>query len=115
MFEQGFLRATINGSDGIPVLAPTIPLTLFGKRVTFMSGWGPEPDGTVKEPFSRGPGTAPPVHIAASLDALPSAVAYKETQSLKAEGLPFYSHSLIEPGTLDGSSAGSTITCYEGM
>ena len=113
-FELGFLRSTVHGSDGVPVLAPTIPLTLFGKRVTFMAGWGPEPDGSFKEPFSRGPGTAPPVHIAVSLDALPAEVAYKETESLDSDGLPFYSHSSIKEGTLDGSNAGSTITCYEG-
>ena len=114
MLENGLLKRTDNGADGIPVLAPTVSLTVYGKRVTFVAGWQGEPDGSVKEPFWRGPGTAPPHHIAVSVDAEPTEIAYQPRQVRDADGTMAGSFSTIEAGSLDYSDAGSTITCYGG-
>lgn len=114
MLENGLLKRTDNGADGIPVLAPTVPLTVYGKRVTFVAGWQGEPDGSAKEPFWRGPGTAPPHHIAVSVDAELTDIAYQPREVKDADGTMVGSYSIIEAGSLDYSDAGSTITCYEG-
>ena len=114
MVKNGLLKDTDNGADGIPVFAPTAPLTVYGKRVTFVAGWQAEPDGSVKKPFWRGPGTAPPHHIAVSLDANPSDIAYKPREVRDADGTMVGSYSSVEAGSLDYSDGGSTITCYGG-
>ena len=114
MVKNGLLKDTDDGADGIPVFAPTAPLTVFGKRVTFVAGWQAESDGSVKKPFWRGPGTAPPRHIAVSVDAKPSDIAYKPREVRDADGSMEGSYSSIEAGSLDYSDGGSTITCYGG-
>ncbi len=114
MIKNGLLKKTDNGGDGIPVFAPTAPLTVYGKRVTFVAGWQAESDGSVKKPFRRGPGTAPPHHIAVSVDAKPSDIAYKPREVRDADGAMVGSHSSVEASSLDYSDDGSTITCYGG-
>lgn len=114
MVKNGLLKDTDNGADGIPVFAPTSPLTVYGKRVTFVAGWQSEPDGSVKKPFWRGPGTAPPHHIAVSVDAKPSEIVYKPREVRDADGTMVGSYSSVETGSLDYSDGGSTITCYGG-
>ena len=98
MIKNGFLKETDYGADGIPVFGLAKPMTVYGKKVTFVAGWQAETDGSVKEPFWRGPGTAPPLHIAVSVDAKPSEIANKALS--------------IEAGSLDLSDNGSTISCY---
>lgn len=114
MIKNGLLQDTDFGEDGVPVLKPTAPLTVYGKRVTFVAGWQIEANGSVREPFGRGPGTAPPHHIAVSFDAKPSDIPYKEHAINGVDGTLVGSHSSIEAGSLDNSAGGSTITCYGG-
>lgn len=114
MIANGLLKDTDGGADGVPVLVPTTPLIVYGKRVTFVAGWQAEVNGSIKKPFRRGPGSAPPHHIAVSFDARPSDIPYKEHKISGADGTLVGSFSSIEAGSLDNSAGGSTITCYGG-
>ncbi len=114
MLKNGLLELTNNGGDGIPVLKPTKQLMLYGKPVVFIAGWKSEPDGTVRYPFTRNAGSAPPTHLAASFKEDPAEIPYKEHEVSDDEGHLVGSFSSIASGQLDYSDGGSTITCYAG-
>lgn len=112
MLKNGLLVETDNGADGIPVFATTRPLFVYGKPITYVAGWQFEKDGSVKQPFYRGPGTSPPHHIAVSFADSVSAIDYTPHMVREADGMLRHPFSSIEKGSLDFSDEGSTITCY---
>jgi hypothetical protein len=111
MMRNGLVQETQFGSDGIPVFRPKGNLVVFGKRVLFIAGWEMEGD-RVREPFSRGPGTSPPLHIQAILDAAPADVPYKEHMVRGSDGTAIGSFSSIKPTSEFYTKGGTTITCY---
>lgn len=106
MYDKGYLVNTNHGLDGIPVFQLSVPVSIFGHKVTYIAGWQREPDGSIAKPFM--PTSKPRIHIAASFNAPPESLRYSTLRTPP----PFASHSEVIPGQLDGSSAGSTITCY---
>lgn len=112
MLKNGLLKETDFGSDGIPVFAPTQNISVFGNSITFVAGWEANDDGEVVAPFSRGPGTAPPLHIAVSFKAKPADLSYKEHRVEGPDGVALGSFSSVDAGSLDRTDNGSTITCY---
>jgi len=115
MISNGIIKETDLGYDGIPIFTPTIELVVFGKRVTYIAGWEFDEKEGVKEPFSRGPGTAPPVFIAVSLDSKLSDINYKEHRVSGVDGTP---EGSIEKGSLNiidskEEKQGITIHCYK--
>ncbi len=113
MLKNGLLKETDFGGDGIPVFAPTNNISVFGHNVTFVAGWEADENG-VSAPFSRGPGTAPPLHIAVSFNAKPADLPYKEHRVEGSDGVATGSYSSIDAGSLNLTDSGSTITCYGG-
>ncbi|QBY56070.1 J domain-containing protein [Cupriavidus oxalaticus] len=115
MLKAGLLKY-VDGYDGIPVFEPSGPLTVFGRRVTYLAGWQFEANGKVADPFSRGPGTSPPLFLAVSFRESPEAIPYKAYAPRGADGMlinRFFSS--IDQGILATSvtgRTGSTIHCY---
>jgi len=112
MLAKGLLKKTKFDQDGIPVLAPTLDIYLYGKKVRFVSGWEMENDGSVKKPFERGPGTAPPRFIAVLLDANPRDVNYTARPTFNADGKLELWFSTIEQSNEYYAKSGTTITCF---
>jgi hypothetical protein len=112
MLANGLLKKTDFKYDGITVLAPTKDIYVYGKKVKFVKGWQEEPDGRVKEPFWRGPGTAPPRFIAVILDAEPNDVRYTERQVKDADGTLKNPFSTMEKTDEFYESKGTSINCY---
>lgn len=112
MLTNGMLKKTKFNADGIPVLAPTSDIYLYGKKVKFVTGWEIESDGSVKKLFSRGPGTSPPHFIAVLLDANPRDVHYMERKTKIADDYIEYPYSSIEETDSYYEKSGTTITCY---
>lgn len=106
MYEAGYLFRTNDSSEGIPVFMFRIPVNIFGQEVTYIAGWQQEPDGSTAEPFK--PMLNARAHIAASFNAPREALRYSSLRN----PAPYGSHSEVILGQLDGSTAGSTITCY---
>jgi hypothetical protein len=77
MLRNGLIAKTNFGADGSPVSRPTGHLQVFGAKVLFVTGWEMEGD-CAREPFWRGPGTAPPLFLSVVVDALPPNVPYRE-------------------------------------
>ncbi len=113
MMKNGLVAETKFGADGIPVFRPTADLYVLGERVLFLTGWEMEGD-EIRKPFSRGPGTAPPLFLAVVLDAVPRDISYREHMVRGSDGVAIGSFSTIEPTKENYSKRGTTITCYGG-
>lgn len=113
MIANGLIKKTKFDADGSPIFAPTGGLYVFGKRVTFLTGWEMEGD-TLRAPFWRGPGTSPPTFLSVTLDTTPEDVSYTEHSIRGADGVIVGSFSTIEPTNEYYSHEGTTITCYGG-
>ena len=74
MLRNGLLRKPSEGGDGILLFVPVKPMTLMGFPIARIGGWQPDPNGDAMPPFGRGPGTAPPNHIAVVVKASPEQV-----------------------------------------
>ncbi|MBK8639966.1 MAG: SEL1-like repeat protein [Chromatiaceae bacterium] len=111
MLANGTFKLTEFKGDGIPVLAPTSEIRVYGKRVKFVSGWEIERDG-VRDPFSRGPGTAPPLFIEVIFDAKPSEINYSIRQIRGADNRLQYPYSTMDQANEYYEKIGTTITCY---
>ena len=86
---------------------------MFGHIVTFVAGWEDDENG-VSAQFSRGLGTAPPLHIAVLFNAKPADLTYKEHRVVGVDGVATGSYSSVDAGSLNLTDSGSTITCYGG-
>ena len=89
--------------DGMNIYAVVKPLSVFGFRVLYITGWEQNGDPSL---FWRGPGTAPPLNIAAVVDGAPAAVkAEVQRQAGKAP-------SVGKAAYFDETKITSEITCY---
>jgi hypothetical protein len=111
MLANGTFKLTEFKGDGIPVLAPTSEMRVYGKKVKFVSGWEMENDG-VRDPFSRAPGTAPPHFIEVIFDAKPSEINYSARQIRGTDGRLQYPYSTIDQTHEYYEKNGTTIICY---
>jgi hypothetical protein len=114
MMANGFLKETDNRADGIPVLETTVDLRVFGQKVLYIEGWSWDPDGELRAPFTRGPGTAPPRFISVVLAANKIAdVEYVPHTAREANGhaiRPFSRIDVNDAYYLDRDHV--SITCY---
>lgn len=113
MMRNGIIAKTKFGADGSPVFRPIGDLQVFGAKVLFVTGWEMEGD-RVREPFSRGPGTAPPLFLSVVVDALPANVPYREHMVRGSDGVAVGSFSSVEATREYYAKSGTTITCYGG-
>ena len=113
MLANGVITRTKFAADGSPVFAPTDAIYVYGSRVTFITGWESEV-GKVKPPFWRGPGTAPPVFLAVTLEKSPAAIHYTPRGVRGADVVVQGAFSSIEPANEYYTHTGTTITCYGG-
>lgn len=113
LIANGLVRKTRFDADGSPVFAPIGDLLVYGRRVLFVTGWEMEGD-RVRAPFWRGPGTAPPLFLAITLDAAPAEVPYTAHQVRRADGTTEGSFSSIGASDEYYARQGTTITCYGG-
>lgn len=113
MMMHGLIARTKFGADGSPVFQPTGDLQVFGAKVLFVTGWEMEGD-RVREPFWRGPGTAPPLFLSVVVDALPANMPYREHMVRGRDGVAIGSFSSIETAREYYATSGTTITCYGG-
>ncbi len=113
MLKDRVIEKTKFGADGSPVFRPTGTVTVFGSKVLFLSGWEMEA-GRVRQPFSRGPGTMPPLFLSVVLDTVPGKVPYREHMVRGADGVAIGSFSSIEATHEAYSKGTTTIICYGG-
>lgn len=113
MIRNGLIARTNFGADGSPVFRPTSDLQVFGAKVLFVTGWEMEGD-RVREPFWRGPGTAPPLSLSVVVDALPANMTYREHMVRESDGLAVGSFSTVAATREYYAKSGTTITCYGG-
>ena len=113
MLRNGLIAKTNFGADGSPVFRPTGDLQVFGAKVLFVTGWEMEGD-RVREPFWRGPGTAPPLFLSVVVDAVPPNVPYREHVIRGSDGVAVGSFSSMEVTREYYAKSGTTITCYGG-
>jgi hypothetical protein len=92
--------ASIDGMNVFPVLQP---ISVFGFRVLQVTGWEESGDRSL---FWRGPGTAPPLHIAAVVVGEPSSV------KRAVEKLTGKRASVTKATYTQYASAATEITCY---
>ncbi len=85
------------------IYAVVKPLSVFGFRVLFVTGWEQNGDPSL---FWRGPGTAPPLNIAAIVDSAPAAV--KAEVQKRAGKAP----SVGKASYFDDPKPTTEITCY---
>ena len=69
MIHNGLIRETDDGGDGIVLFVPRRSVKLLGFEIVRLGGWQPGKEGGAMPPFARGPGTAPPNHIAVTVRA----------------------------------------------
>jgi hypothetical protein len=69
MLRNRLIRRTNYGVDGMEIFVPARPLRLMGFEIVRLAGWQGRGDGEALPPFWRGPGTAPPEHIAITVRA----------------------------------------------
>ena len=113
MMRNGLIAKTKFGADGSPVFRPTGDLRVFGAKILFVTGWEIE-GNRVREPFWRGPGTAPPLFLSVVVDALPATVPYREHMVRGSDGMAVGSFSSMEATGEPYVKRGTTITCYGG-
>ncbi len=97
------------GADGVYVFRPTSALQVFGARIPFHHGLG-----NGRDPFSRGPGTSPPLFLAVVVDALPANVPYRERAIRRTDGVAVGQFSSVAATSEEYGKGGTTITCYGG-
>ena len=111
MMMNRLIAPTPYNADGSPVFTPTADIYVYGARIKFITGWEME-GNTIKPPFWRAPGTAPPLFLAVVFEALPEKVHYTAHKVRKPDGSLDSPFSTIEPAKEYYTHTGTIITCY---
>lgn len=101
MLKNHLIARTNDGGDGIGVFVPIKAMKLLGFDVVRLAGWDSEPDAEGGNPFSRGPGTAPPNHISITLKASASDVRHRLSNLGIAEG--YYTEDNSQEAWIDSN------------